>query len=113
MNRAGKRTTRLEERACRFKAVPSVEIKLITIPSGGSTIVRAGSVIDLPGGARFRLPRSGLAGALIVLLQHFYREDDRMPHLPDPRKEIVRQAAQGKRFIAVNVPWKIEEDRAS
>ena len=93
-----------------MKAVP-VEIKLLTVPGGSSTMVRDGSVIDLPGGARFRLPRIGLlAGALIVLQRHFYWVGDPVPHLPDPGKEIARQKAQGKKFIVVDVPWKIEEE---
>lgn len=111
MKSVEKRVSNIEEKV-RRKAdrKGKGDITLLTVPGGTSTIVRAGTVIDLPGGAKFRLPRSLPAGALIMLQQDFYWEGDPVPHLPDPAEAIARQWAQGKRCIIVDVPWKIEEE---
>jgi hypothetical protein len=110
MTSVEKRVTNLEEKTCgKAEHKGDGEIKVVTVPGGTSTIVRAGSLIEVPGGAKFRLPR-GLSG-LIMLRQDFYWEGEPIPHLPDPAHEIARQRAQGKKLIVVDVPWKIEDER--
>jgi hypothetical protein len=67
MKSVEKRVSSLEEKVCRkADRKGNGDIFLLTVPGGTSTIVRAGSVIDLPGGNELRLPRSGLGGRLIT-----------------------------------------------